>query len=608
MLGRGGMGVVYRATRDADGLEAALKLVATGRWSPVLLRRFDREIEVLRRLDHPGIARLLDHGSFAFAGGELPYLAVELVAGDDLRAAAARLPALRDKVALLVRVCRAIGHAHERGVVHRDLKPENLLVDANGAPKVLDFGVAGLRELEVPDGVPLTRTGLLLGTPQYMSPEQAIAAGGTVGPASDVYSLGVIAYELLGGRLPYDVREASLHRAMVAILTVEPPRLGSIAPELSGDLEHILDRALQKRSEDRYRDASQLADELQAWLDGRPAKARPSWRGRFARIVRRHTRAVRIGSLLTIGVAAIVAALFADRLITWQNDRRLSRLAADAVDASDVIHRDTRDAESVAASQLALERFEHALELDERPWAPTVRRWVHFRIAECEMIRFEFDQAPERLPRAIRELELTRIQFQLGTDPNVPIGSITFRTGLLSDPKNSDATSMQAGAYCEAGRLAKPLTNYRFAETRCKEALDGTQAEYQAGQFGSPSDTIPVMLGRRNAYAEVLVELGRALGFPALPAPRSRDDKGGLAGGRDPRRRNVPGRGLSESRARVPAHRRAHPRGGVVRFRACRLPDGGLDSHAVAPVSFRELADGDRRDRAGAGHRLARAR
>jgi len=507
LLGRGGMGVVYRARHERDGREAAIKLVATGGWSPVLLRRFRREIEVLTRLDHPGIARLLDHGTFAFAGGELPYLAVELVEGENLRTASARLSSPRERVALLASVCRAVGDAHARGVVHRDLKPENVLVDAAGRAKVLDFGVAGLLDRDAGDGASLTHTGLLLGTPQYMSPEQAIAASGTITPASDVYSLGVMAYELLGGRLPYDVRDVSLHRAMVAILTVEPPPLGSIAPGLSGDIEHILSRALEKDPAHRYRDASALAADLEAWLAGRPATARPTWSRRASRVAARHARGLRVGGLLALALTALVIAFASRRVSAWYHDRQLGQRIAAAELANQVIHRDSRNAQNVGEAQVAFEDLDRALSKDLGVWYHTAHRWTLFRIAECEMVRFGFDEDPTRLVRASDALRRADDEFNEAQVDVLPMGSDAFRYGCARDPMRSDVTAMLAGTYSEAARLSKPLTNMQLAVERARQSIDAAGRDVR--ELGlTPGDSTSTLFGRENSYGGVLIELG----------------------------------------------------------------------------------------------------
>ena len=250
-LGRGGMGVVYRAERD--GHEVALKVLEAGALSAEARERFRLEADILRRLDHPGIARVLDVGEAERADGIThPWIAMERVVGRRLLDhARERVLTIEARLQLMADVADAVQHAHARGIVHCDLKPGNIVVRVDARPVVLDFGIARLitgeerpREFE-------TRTGQLVGTPQYMSPEQVQAESAGVGTPSDVYSLGVILYELLTGRVPYEASSVSLHRAVISILTSEPMPLGRIVPALKGPVERIVAHALEKDARHR---------------------------------------------------------------------------------------------------------------------------------------------------------------------------------------------------------------------------------------------------------------------------------------------------------------------------------------------------------------------
>ncbi len=301
-LGRGGMGVVNLA--ELDGRLVAVKLLAAGAVSPELRERFRLEAEILRRLDHPGIAHVLDVGESIGPGGvPQPWIAMEFVEGRPLleyiEATALPLPS---RLALLAAICDAVQHAHARGVVHRDLKPSNILVRADGRPVVLDFGVARLLAGEERPTELATRTGQLVGTPQYMSPEQVQAEPAGVGPASDVYSLGMVAYEVLAGRLPYEASSLSLHRAIVSILTLEPPPLGQASPELRGPIERIVSMALEKDPRHRYPDAGALGDDLRRRIEGRTVRARG------ASLVRRMVRWSAHRQMLTASVAILLVA------------------------------------------------------------------------------------------------------------------------------------------------------------------------------------------------------------------------------------------------------------------------------------------------------------
>jgi len=308
VLGRGGAAVVFLVEHaDDHNFRAALKVMTVGAASLEARERFRLEAEILRRLNHPGIAHVIDTGEHAGPGSiGHPWIAMEYVDGRPLHEfAGAYALGLRDRAELLAIVCDAVQHAHSQGIVHRDLKPANILVRSNGQPVVLDFGVARLMRGDERPAELMTRIGQLVGTPQYMSPEQVEAEPQGIGQASDVYSLGMIGYELICGQLPYDASSSSLHRAIVTILTAEPPALGDLAPEARGALERIIGTAIQKAPHARYPDAGNLADDLRRFLAGRPVVAHPAHRappvGRWSR--RRLEVIAAIGSALVVGLA-----------------------------------------------------------------------------------------------------------------------------------------------------------------------------------------------------------------------------------------------------------------------------------------------------------------
>jgi len=305
-LGRGGMGVVHLA--ENEGQAFAIKLLAAGAVSPELRERFRLEAEILGRLHHDGIARVVNLGEVMGAGGvPQPWIAMEYVEGVPLHEYAEREQLELDpRLRLLATVCDAVQHAHSQGVVHRDLKPANILVRADGRPVVLDFGVARITGGDERPTELATRTGQLLGTPQYMSPEQVQAEPAGITSATDVYSLGVIAFELCAGRLPYEASSVSLHRAIVTILTAEPPPLGSVDRRFRGALERVVSKALEKSPADRYPDAGAFAEDLRRKLAGRPVRAHgPSLTRRALRWSQRRRRVVAgVGALLFAGLLA----------------------------------------------------------------------------------------------------------------------------------------------------------------------------------------------------------------------------------------------------------------------------------------------------------------
>ena len=302
LLGEGGMGAVYEAEQDSPHRTVALKVIRPGLLSPALLKRFAQEVEILGRLRHSGIAQIHEAG---LAEDGQPFFAMEFIRGLPLDEYA-RLHGLDvdARVGLVARVCDAVQHAHDQGVIHRDLKPANILVEVTGQPKVLDFGVARATGADLQSGAGLTRTGQMLGTPSYMSPEQVTADPAAIDHRADVYALGVILFELLAHRLPYPLENRPLAEAARLILEHDPPRLGSINPELRGDVETIVAKALEKAPARRYPTAADLAADLRRWLAREPILARPpSALYHLGKFARRH-------KALVGGVAATVAALF----------------------------------------------------------------------------------------------------------------------------------------------------------------------------------------------------------------------------------------------------------------------------------------------------------
>ncbi len=265
-LGRGGMGVVYRARQQGLGRIVALKRMLHGDSAPPGdVARFRAEAEAAARLDHPHIVPVYsvdtDEGQ--------PYFVMKYVEGTTLarRLAEGPLPPV-EAARLLAPVCRAVQFAHERGVLHRDLKPSNVLIDGNGQPYVSDFGLAKRIDAEAS----LTQTGAILGTPSYMAPEQASGGRGTIGPASDVYGLGAILYQMLTGRPPFQA--ASPIDTLLLVLEQDPVPPRVLNPRANADLEMIALKCLQKSPEQRYPSAAALADDLDALLAGEPVSAR----------------------------------------------------------------------------------------------------------------------------------------------------------------------------------------------------------------------------------------------------------------------------------------------------------------------------------------------
>jgi len=409
LLGEGGMGTVYEAEQETPRRRVAVKVIRSAGMSPSLRRRFEHEIHLLGRLQHPGIAQIFEANTSEWPTDAPPFFAMELVDGQPLiDYADAHHLDIAQRLELMLKVCDAVQHAHQRGVIHRDLKPGNILVDRTGQPKVLDFGIARATDSDVQLTTMGADVGQIMGTMPYMSPEQITSAAGALDTRCDVYALGVVMYELLAGRLPYELEHKSVPDAMRIIRDEEPRRISTVNKVFRGDLETILLKALEKDREKRYQSAADLAADIRRFLTEQPIAARPPSMSYQLRKFARRNKAIVAGvvvAVIGLGVgtgAAVWKAYEAtiERDHALRESRKASRINAflqqvlgsadPALADSDVTVRETLDRAAASAD----------VELADEP---EVLAAVHHQLGQIYHRLTRFDDAERHLEIALRE-------------------------------------------------------------------------------------------------------------------------------------------------------------------------------------------------------------
>jgi serine/threonine protein kinase/Tfp pilus assembly protein PilF len=518
ILAAGGMGVVYRAEQEHPRRQVALKLIRSGAVSEQLLRRFELEAEVLGRLDHPGIAQIFEASTLETDTGPQPFFAMELIDGPPLnRFAEERELRIEARLELLIKVCEAVNHAHRRGVIHRDLKPANILVREDGQPKVLDFGVARITDADVQVTTMHTDLGQIIGTLAYMSPEQVRGNHEELDLRSDVYTLGVLGYELLTGRLPQTLSGKSISEAARIIELENPSTLGASGQSFAPDLETIIGKCLEKEKDRRYGSAAELAADLRRFLNHEPISARPpSLRYQFMRFARRNRGLV---SLAGLALAALVTGLVIS-LAGWsstakarsraeteaQKSKLLNTYLSEMLEAPDP-WADGREVKVVELLERASRKLDETLG-DQ----PEVAAQAHHRLGYTYHSLGLYDEAELHLVRAMEiSDQLPDFPLETRADLLLDFGNLHLDLGELDEAeqwirKGFDLAAENLGedhptrvtAYHELALVMWEKGNLDEAERLLEECLRRSEAVKEL----SDEDTITTMAALGNVYRQ----------------------------------------------------------------------------------------------------------
>jgi len=505
-IGEGGMGTVYLAER-ADGAydaRAAIKLVRGGIPSPMLTERFRVERQILAGLSHPGVAQLLDGGS---TDDGTPYLVMEFIDGRPITEwCNEQKLGVRERLELFLRVCDAIAYAHRALVAHRDIKPSNILVTKDGEPKLLDFGIAKLMDAVGEDDGVTQSYGIM--TPAYASPEQV--SGARAGVAADTYSLGVLLYEMLSGRLPIETSGLTPVQLISRVTQDVPAVVSSVVDEadtkkrLAGDLDAILSRALRKEPEARYPSVEALAEDVRLHLEGRPIRARnDDWRYRTGKMVRRN-RGVVSGSLLLVllGISFSVNAVVQARAVARERDR----------------------AEAQRASAEQVSTFLEELFTEADPNAQSASDITAREILDQGASRVFEDLASDPETQASLAMVIGRVYRGLGEyDAAAPLldSALVVRTRSRS----VEPTDL-ADAYTERGALAYDLGEYEEAEALHRSALETLRGSIEGDDtsIANALDWISASLMEQGRMEEAEALIAEAVEMQRRIDPEPNDD------------------------------------------------------------------------------------
>lgn len=496
VIASGGMGTVFKAVQESPRRTVAVKVMKAGVNTAAELRRFEFEAQLLGRLRHPGIAQIYEAGTHCEEGSSVPFFAMEYIpnAKSITQYAQDKNLGTRERLKLFAQVCEAVHHGHQKGIIHRDLKPGNILIGSSGSPLVIDFGVARATDSDMALTQHQTDVGQLVGTVQYMSPEQCEADPLDIDTRSDVYSLGIVLYELLCGCLPYDLHQVPIFEATQVIRSQVPPRPSEVNPKLRGDLETIVLKAMEKDRDRRYQSAAEMGQDVHRYLIGDAITARPASSIYQLRVFARRNKgflAAATAVVVVLAAGVIVSSTLYFRSRTYQI--QTYELEAQVLGAQNYLQ-DVMDSignmwgDMVPVSEL-LETFGDNIE-ERFADQPEVEAEVRYELAKSYDFLTMFKGGPEAMEfAAMAEEHLSealRLQREL-------YGEGDPRTLLMIEE-----TASHLGVGFDLDR----------AEAMRREALEIRE--------GSEDPDIDGIMGARRDLADVLADKGRLKEAEAL--------------------------------------------------------------------------------------------
>lgn len=493
-LGRGGMGVVYKARHEQLNRLVALKVVCA---EPSALARFRDEAEAVARFQHAHIIGIYEVGECE----GLAYLALEYAAGGSLQAIFAGTPQDPASSAALVEdLARAIHHAHERGIIHRDLKPANIVLTEDGVPKVTDFGLAKLMERDEA----ATLSGAILGTPSYMAPEQLLGLSGRIAPTVDVYALGAILYDALAGRPPF--KGATPMSTLEQVATQEPPPPSRLQRHIPRDLETICLKCLEKEPARRYPSALELAEDLHRFREGRPIRAR---RASLWEVGWKWARRRPVAAALLASLALALASLIVGSLYYQERLRRALETAGKAERSAQQNARTMQEQRNLALSAFNQMVFEVQEKLGDAPATRGLRQsLLNTAIAGLDRLARSAEGGAPDLARAVAHERLGEINRHVGRSAEAR-RQFERAEGLAAQlvhfrPDNLAARECMGRARVGLGEIDLAEQEYVRAKARFRGAVNQAEAIVAAA---------PERPGARRWLFESYLRLGRAHGY-----------------------------------------------------------------------------------------------